>query len=100
MPGSAWHQSMIASIWLYGLEVPVFVAVFMLLLANRPGGGSLADQIAVLQVSEAHKAAIDWISSVVSAEGISCDLEKTTGWALPQSCSAHCLAFCPVWCRL
>ena len=53
--------------------------------------GSLADWVAVLQVSEAHKVAIDWISSTVSAESISCDLEKTTGWALPQSCSSYSL---------
>lgn len=41
-------------------------------------------------MSEAHKAGIDWISSVVSDEGISCDLEKTTGCALPQPCLSHC----------
>ena len=76
---------MIASAWLYGLRVPVLVAKMVLLSVKRLVGSSLADQ-----VSEAHKAAIDWISSVVSAEGISCDLEKTTGWALLWSCSSHC----------
>ena len=68
------------------LTVPVNVAILVSFSVKCLRGGSLAEQVAVLQVSEAHKAAIDWINGVVSAEGISCDLEKTTGWAPPQSC--------------
>ena len=88
------HDSLCLALW---SEVSVSVTVMIPFSVKCLRRGSFADQVAVLQVSEAHKTAIDWISSVVSAEGISCDLEKTIGWALPQSCSSHSLTVWSPW---